>query len=463
MATKTYIQEKLTGLPGQVVSFDGSNKAIVKSLVPELGARIIATAPVGSVVTATDGISSVTATGEDQLFIPLGSDSFTTTNNDILYTEGGNTFVLQIPRIGSWSVTAETTAGSLSSMVSVSAAQDYYVDLSFFEALISVSYTSGAVCTCSNGTTTLTAADTSGSYTFSVSEPGTWTITASASGASRTTTVFIYESGQQENVTVDFVNNTLNNNTWAIIQSVAQEGTGSTYWSVGDRKSIVLNGTIGRLNLSSKTLYVFILGFDHNSALEGTGITFQLGKSALTGGTDICLVDANYQSSTTTSRYYTMNTSSTNVGGWASSQMRSNVCGTSLTSYTNTFIGAIPSDLRAVLKAVTKYSDNAGSRYNSPSLGAISATTEYVFLPSHFEVTGQVPYNYYEQQFQLQYFYYAAGNSTNKYNYNSTSTRVSWWLRSVNGSSSFAFMPASTVVGSTSTYSRGFAPCFVVG
>lgn len=44
-----------------------------------------------------------------------------------------------------------------------------------------------------------------------------------------------------------------------------------------------------------------------------------------------------------------MNSSATNSGGWASSQMRTNICGTSLSSYSGTIIAIIPAALRAVL------------------------------------------------------------------------------------------------------------------
>lgn len=43
-------------------------------------------------------------------------------------------------------------------------------------ALISVEYPSGSHCTCSNGTKTLTATDTSGSYVFPIPEAGSWTV-----------------------------------------------------------------------------------------------------------------------------------------------------------------------------------------------------------------------------------------------------------------------------------------------
>ena len=114
------------------------------------------------------------------------------------------------------------------------------------------------------------------------------------------------------------------------------------------RKQVTLNGTMSRLSLSNYSTYAFILGFNHNSSREGNNrIHFQIGKTALSGGTDICLVSGYNDDSD-----FYMNTSSTNAGGWEDSYMRNNILGTSKTSYSGRFIGVLPSALRNVLKSV---------------------------------------------------------------------------------------------------------------
>ena len=45
-------------------------------------------------------------------------------------------------------------------------------------AIISVTYPAGSVCTCANGTRTLTAKDTSGKAMFVIPSAGTWTVKA---------------------------------------------------------------------------------------------------------------------------------------------------------------------------------------------------------------------------------------------------------------------------------------------
>lgn len=66
---------------------------------------------------------------------------------------------------------------------------------SSFAAVIQVTYNSGAVCTCTNGSTTLTAPDTSGSVNFKVKRAGAWTVSVSKNGQTSTVTVNVTEDG----------------------------------------------------------------------------------------------------------------------------------------------------------------------------------------------------------------------------------------------------------------------------
>ena len=95
---------------------------------------------------------------------------------------------------------------------------------------------------------------------------------------------------------------TLEESTWAEIAQVsANKSWGAMGWKVGDSKTITLNGTVGALTLSNFTTYAFIIGFNHNASVEGTNrIHFQLAKTALTGGTDVCLCDSSYNSNVST-------------------------------------------------------------------------------------------------------------------------------------------------------------------
>lgn len=256
----------------------------------------------------------------------------------------------------------------------------------------------------------------------------------------------------------------LNENEWDVISAVSTAGEGENYWSVGDCKEIILDGTVGHLTLSNFTTCAFIIGFNHNSSVEGSGrIHFQLAKTALSGGTDIAFCDSKYSSTVSAKGYLSMNRSGTNSGGWASSQMRTNICGTSLSSYSGTIIAVIPAALRAVLKSVTKYTNNTG---NSTESNAVTATTDYFFLLSEYEVLGSCKYaNTNEASKQEQYAYYSAGNSKIKYNHSATSTAGFWWLRSPRADFSSHFLlvlTGGTVYSEDASLSLGFAPGFCV-
>ena len=331
------------------------------------------------------------------------------------------------------------------------------------ELQIIVTVTSGATVTATKGSLSESGTSVNGACTLTVPEAGTWSVSATLDGkTSDTKAVTITDSYA---VSLNFVYPTLNKNTWETIKDISDAGQGANYWSVGDRKAVTLNGTVGHLTLSNYTTYAFIIGFNHNASLEGENrIHFQLAKTALSGGTDVCFCDSYYTSPVSTTGYFSMNSSATNSGGWASSQMRTNICGTSLSSYSGTIIAVIPAALRAVLKSVTKYTDNTGN--NSTSASAGTATKDYFFLLSEFEVFGSISRaNSNEASKQAQYAYYSAGNSKVKYKHNGTSAAARWWLRSPLASSSDGFENVNTngtAEDRTARASFGFAPGFCV-
>jgi hypothetical protein len=379
-------------------------------------------------------------------------------------TAAGGSCVLSLPEAGTWSVKA-TLNGKTSDTKNVSVVDSYAVALTFFSATITVNVDSGASVTLKKGGTTIATKTSNGTAVFTVTETGAYTVTATKNGQTTSGSVNVVSGTTSYSLTLSFVSSTLNNNEWSVIKSVSDKGQGANYWSIGDRKAVTLNGTVGKLSLSNVTTYAFIIGFNHNSSVEGTNrIHFQLAKTALTGGTDVCLCDNSYNSTVSTTGYFSMNSSRTNSGGWKSSQMRTNICGTSLSSYSGTIIAVIPAALRAVLKSVTKYTDNTGG--GSSAASNVTATTDYFFLLSEFEVFGSISYaNGNEKNKQAQYAYYSAGNSKIKYKHNGTSTAAYWWLRSPRASNSSYFVGVDTdgtVGDSGASYSLGFAPGFCV-
>lgn len=406
--------------------------------------QIIVTVKSGATVTATKGSLSVSGTSDN------------------------GTCTLIVPEAGTWSVSA-TLDGKTSNTKSVSITDSYAVALTFFSAIITVNVDSGAFVALKKDGTTIATKTSNGTAVFTVRETGTYTIVATKNGQTTSGSVNVVPAMTSYTLTLYFVSSTLNDNDWSIIKSVSDAGQGANYWSIGDRKKVTLNGTVGHLSLPNYTTYAFIIGFNHNSSVEGTNrIHFQLGKTALSGGTDVCFCDNQYAPDSGYANpgagYFVMNTSLTNSGGWQSSQMRTAICGTSLSIYSGTIIAIIPAALRAVLKSVTKYTDNTGG--GSTAASAVTATTDYFFLLSEFEVFGSISIaNSNEASKQAQYAYYSAGNSKIKYKHNGTSTAATWWLRSPNERHSYGFAlvhPSGAVDSYDANCSYGFAPGFCV-
>ena len=410
----------------------GKTNAVNK---PGVELSLVVSVTTGAVVTATKG--SLTVTG----------------------TASGGSCVLALPEAGTWSVKA-TYNGQTSNTASVSVVDSYAVSLTFFSATITVTVDSGASVVLKKDGATVQTKTSTGTAVFTVTETGSYTVEATKNGQTVSGSVTVSSGTTSYALTLYFVSSTLNDNEWSVIKTVSDAGEGANYWSIGDRKAVALSGTVGALTFSG-TYYAFIIGFNHNSSVEGSGrIHFQFGKTALSGGTDICFTDSYYNS---TGGGFRMNTSNTNSGGWASSNMRTAICGTSLSSYSGTFIAVLPAALRAVLKSVTKYTDNTG---NSTSASAVNATTDYIFLLSEYEVFGSISRgNSNEASKQAQYAYYSAGNSKIKYQHGSTSSAALWWLRSPLSSYSTHFVSVYTD-GTVNSYyansSIGFAPGFCV-
>lgn len=277
-------------------------------------------------------------------------------------------------------------------------------------------------------------------------------------------------------ITVNVINTTLNNNSWDVISYVSSQNQGANYWAIGDAKQIVINGTVGTVDFNNYSTWTYIIGFNHNSTLEGTGITFGTFKTALSGGTNICLVDSHYNDfSAGGQKWFNMNHSSnTNSGGWRGCDLRYDVLGSTNTNngdatstcatspVSGTFMAALPSDLRAVMKPMNIYTDNTGGGSNTASY--VTKTVDYLPLLAEFEIFGTRNYaNSAEQNYQAQYQYYKNGNSKVKYRHSATSSTAAWWERSPYYTNSDNFCNVYTYGNtnySSAWYSYGLAPAF---
>ena len=313
---------------------------------------------------------------------------------------------------------------------------------------ITVTTTAGATVTVALGTKSTTAIATGGTAKISVWDYGSYSVHAALGDAVGDATVNVI-AVQDYAVTVETVvpiPTVLNNATWAQIKEVAEKSQGPNYWSVGDTKQITINGKLSDgLTLSNYNTWVYIIGFDHNSAVEGTGIAFGGFKTAQTGGVDVALCDSAYGNDKTSGQWFNMNNSETNSGGWASCRMRS----TTLPLVKS----ALPSELTSVIKTTTIYSDNTGGGSNMAYY--VTATHDDLYLLAEFEILGARTYaNSAERNYQQQYAYYVAGNSKIKYRHDSTATAVGWWERSVLATSANFFCIVHT--GGTANRSNAY-------
>lgn len=154
----------MSTLYGMTVTFGGGS--ISGGTVPQ----VTVNAPTGSTVTAKKGDVTLTA------------------------AEKNGVWVFDLPEFGTWVITA--TDGTNTVTESVVFEGTKVLTFSYFSATIAVTYPAGSTCTCSNGATTLTAPDTSGSCTFIVTGTGIWSVYCSDGDNYATQDVEILHDGQ---------------------------------------------------------------------------------------------------------------------------------------------------------------------------------------------------------------------------------------------------------------------------
>ena len=381
------------------INAEGENKTLSLNFFT---ARIAVNYPVGAVCTCSNGDETFTAPD----------------------TSGSHTFIVN--SAGTWTITAATSDESKSTNVVILANGDNKsATIDFFSATITVKYPAGATCTLTDGTTTYTAPDTSGTATFTVKNTGNWTAKAENENTVVSKVVLITASGQSKSVTLDFeptvstspksgvtYANGLSNASWAdisrfsktIAKDSAISASASTVYvdynnlhykfSVGDRKTVTFSG---------KSAEVQIIGFKHTNVANSTsygaakaGMTFDFAQLS-----DNQSLEMSHASSQTGSNL------------WSSSRIRS-------TLNAKTF----NSDLENVIvyASIPCVSD--------PTAGTITYLTDKIFILSEYEVMGSVS-NYSPGAEGSQYAYNAAGNSKLKYCYdsNGNETVAEWWTR----------------------------------
>lgn len=153
---------------------------IVNSGAGGSGGTLTVTAPAGVTVTASKDGKTYTRTANAQ-----------------------GVAVFKGLKTGVWSVTISDGVQNPTTM-QVEITADYALTINFFMASISVTYPEGSTCKCAKGSNVLTAAGTSGSYTFTVPEAGDWAVSCTNGADTASKTVTITTDGQSETVNLAY-------------------------------------------------------------------------------------------------------------------------------------------------------------------------------------------------------------------------------------------------------------------
>lgn len=145
---------------------------------------------IGRVNTGGGTGGTLTVTAPANVTVTVSKDGKTKTKNS------GTSGVVVFKGLASGTWTLTITDGSQTSSKPVVVTADYSTVIAFFAATINITYPAGSTCTCSDGTTTLSAPDTSGTWACIVPNAGTWTAAATDGVENTSETVSITTDGQ---------------------------------------------------------------------------------------------------------------------------------------------------------------------------------------------------------------------------------------------------------------------------
>jgi hypothetical protein len=282
---------------------------------------------------------------------------------------------------------------------------------------IAVETSAGASVSASKGTTTVSGtADTSGSCTLTLYEPGEWSVSASLNNVTKTQTVNI--GTQSMKLPLIELADAFAANSWETIIAACQSGNVPDSWAVGDSKPMAINGTNYQID---------IIGKNHDVYTDGSGtapLTFQLHD---------CYSEAKQMYDT-------------NLSGlsWKNTDMR--------LTYLPAILALMPAEVKNGIHAVNKKTSEGG---NSTTIETVSDT---LFLLSEVEVFGtnhsSVPGE------GIQYDYYKAGNPKIK---KREGVDEFWWERSSASGGMFCRVRDNGQAGASNASSSlgvSFAFCF---
>jgi hypothetical protein len=141
---------------------------------------------------------TLTVTAPANVTVTVSKDGKTKTKNS--GTSG--VVVFKGLKSGTWTVTI--TGDGKTAQKNVVVTTDYSTAIAFFAATINITYPAGSTCTCSDGTTALSAPDTSGTWACIVPNAGTWTVTSTSGTETDSKAVTITTDGQSTSVELSY-------------------------------------------------------------------------------------------------------------------------------------------------------------------------------------------------------------------------------------------------------------------
>ena len=260
---------------------------------------------------------------------------------------------------------------------------------------IIVTTSAGATVTATKDSKTVSGtADTNGECILTVTEAGTWTVTAATASSTNTADVVVGAA----NIDLIMIDPVFGNNSWAAIIKACQEKQVPDTWNVGNSCNMTIN---------NKTYAIDIIGKNHDDYADGSGkapLTFQMHNSYGTA--------------------YAMNSTSTNGGGWKECAMRK--------THLPTVLALMPAEVQSGIREVSK------TTMAKRSDKWLETVPDKLFLLSEVETFGSTGNSAAGEG--SQYAYYGAGGSAVK---TLNGGMSSWWLRSPMRTSDYSFCASS--------------------
>lgn len=153
---------------------------------------------IGRVNTGGGTGGTLTVTAPANVTVTVSKDGKTKTKNS------GTSGVVVFKGLASGTWTVTITGDGKTAQKNVVVTTDYSTMIAFFAATINVTYPAGSTCTCTDGVTTLTAPDTSGTWACIVPNAGTWTVTATSGTETDSKAVAITTDGQSISVELSY-------------------------------------------------------------------------------------------------------------------------------------------------------------------------------------------------------------------------------------------------------------------